>query len=710
MNINRLIITPILAALIGISAIILASLASSHYQKKNTQLITQTVENSDLAVDTHKAFFEIKQQIENHTYQPNHDHHHGLDNFKKNQSSLHHLLPLLYLSEDIQPETKLRGDEISDNLNVLTERWLDDVFMYLSNSFEDNTLSKEQLTEQTLVIELALSELYSIINYSLLVTAAEQEKEFEKIFHIVMVIFFILFASSVLWDFYYSKKIINRLSLLISSMKKLNTGKTNHIIPFIKTSGDIGEIARATCTFQAKLIELNRRNVEIEKIANQDPLTGIANRRFLDEYFLRITDKKDTEFYLFHMDLDDFKVINDTYGHSIGDQVLISITNTIQTILGEKDFFARIGGDEFVILKFIKDPKNHINTAAEHLIKSINKPIIIHKRIINMNGSCGISHFPSDGDTLESLMRHADTALNKTKKTAKNSYLEISETLKEQAKNRNKTLKELHEAINNHQVIPFFQPQYSLKTKELVGFEALARWQHPEKGTLSPQYFIEEASATELIEKIGYAILDETINAIKTWQKLGLPATCVSINVSHRELSNPNFYDNLIRKLAKHNIDGASISIEVLETVATDNNNIFILQNLCKLHRYGINLDVDDFGVGYSSISSLQKSNFQRIKIDKSFACTNNDSDKDKTLLLSMLQLAESLKIESLVEGIETEEQLVLAKEYGCHIIQGYLIAKPMSVSNATEWWQNTIKNEYRDIFQRGTINLSEQE
>ncbi len=720
MNIKQLVIAPIFAALAGIIAIAVVSFSAIHFNKQNTIIITQTIENSNLAVDTQKAFFRLKFLVDNHHTNIEHNHYDEIEEFRNYESQLNHLLSLLYLSENIDEETRKKGETIADELNLLIEQWLESSFQHLTSEEFIEATERNLLKQQTYIIEEKLTELFSLIGYSLIYTTQKQEKTYEILSKGTLLITLLIFIFSVLWTFYYSKRIIDNLIALVSSMNQLNTGQTNIEIPFTDIRGDIGDIARTTNLFKDKLIELKKTNEDIAYIANHDPLTGIANRRFLDKEFSNLINHSKNSLYLFHIDLDNFKDMNDFYGHSMGDQILVCITESIKKILNKEDFIARIGGDEFIVLvDFNEAPKEEINVFAEQLIKAINKPIEFSNKIVNMNGSCGVAKYPDDGTSLEVLMKHADMALYEAKRTSRNGYIQITEGLKNQAKNKDLTLKELERGVSNNEIIPFFQPQYCINSHNIVGFEALARWVHPEKGILSPAYFIEEASSTELIEKIGSSILDSAITALQSWDKQGFPQVSISINVSHRELANPNFYDNIVRKLSENNIDSSRIALEVLETVAIDNNNKFILQNLCRLYRYGINLDVDDFGVGYSSISSLQKSNFQRIKIDRSFACTEVDSEKDKILFQSMIHLASSLQVESLVEGIETQAQLALAKKYGCNIIQGYLIAKPMNFDDITQWWETAIENSFENILphaidnQTGdneAINLSEPE
>lgn len=700
MTIRKMIIGLILSSIVGLITIAIASYSTIYFHKENTQTTINTIEHINLAVDAQRAFNNIKHIVQAVTHDIHYDTgkpHNHLDKrgllkvFKQNEASLYHLLPLLYLPRYGDEKIVQEGDKISDELYELTEQWLDKVEFFLrqENTDHEQGIYLENLAQD---IELKFIHLFNIINQNSKSSAFTLNKKAEEASYISLAATTSIFFFVSLWLFISSRKLTNRLLKLISTINHLATGDTQTKIPYTEIRGDIGSIAKAAETFKLRMLELKKINRNISYIANHDLLTKTANRRHLNEHFDTLEENDKKHFYLFQLDLDDFKAINDYYGHQIGDEVLTFTANTIKINIEPTDFLARTGGNEFVLLIDHRHYEYPPESLAERLVKSINTPISRGKSAIIPNINIGISQYGTDGKTLEELINNSSIALQDVKKYRRNSYLVVSKDLKEQAENAQHTLDELHHALDNKHIVPFFQPQLCLKNNHIRSFEALARWIHPEKGILTPMYFIEDASPTELIERIGEAILDASIEALKTWDNAGLPEATISINVSYRELSNPNFYENVMKKLLSQDIATSRISFEVLETVAVNNNNYAILKNLSRLYDYGINLHVDDFGIGYSSVSNLQQSNFQKIKIDQSFVCNEDSTNKDKVLLKSIIGLAKSLRINSLLEGVETPEELELAEHYGCDQVQGYLIAKPQNLEDITQWWQKNLR------------------
>lgn len=424
---------------------------------------------------------------------------------------------------------------------------------------------------------------------------------------------------------------------------------------------------------------LENEKKELYLMARTDSLSGLANRNSLNEFLERlipISKRNEKEFAFLFLDMDNFKTINDSLGHNIGDELLQNISKKINKILRPTDFVARIGGDEFAII--IQDYKNYVELSSivDRVQKYISKPWLIQTNPLNISCSIGIALYPKNGTSIVSLMKNADIAMYEAKKLGRNQYHFYTEELNDSVQKIISLTKDMKEALEKNQYELYYQPKVDIKTSKIVGAEALIRWNDPKKGLISPNDFIPLAEENDFIKELGKWIITEAISQYVKWRKENIDIT-IAINISAKQLDEHNFAENLISLLNKHQIKHSKIDIEITEYMflkQTSQTN----SNLQKLHNAGINISLDDFGTGYSSLSYLKKFPINNLKIDKSFLDDYN-SEKGSIFLETIIKMGQMLNMKVIAEGVEDEKQLNYLKEISCDLYQGYYFSKPIS-------------------------------
>lgn len=424
--------------------------------------------------------------------------------------------------------------------------------------------------------------------------------------------------------------------------------------------------------------DISQRKQAAERIsflALNDPLTKLPNRVYLKTKLEElIHSKKDTEFAFLFLDLDYFKNINDLYGHSEGDRVIQEVAKRFKNSMHLPDFIARVGGDEFVILKYNIDT---IEEQCKELIKALEKPFITKGVKSNIGVSIGISLFPKDGRNFEELFKHADTAMYVAKMNGKNRHqmyqAKMTDTIVKSAKMDN----EIQKAIENDEFVVHFQPQINLNSQKIIGAEALVRWNKPHVGLVPPDEFIKKSEENRTIIKIGIIVFKKSLEQLLRWKSNDLFEGILAINVSAIQLEEDNFaitIENICRDMK---IPPRDIELEITESYIMKNpeKSIKTLQNLKDV---GFNISIDDFGTGYSSLSYLKQLPVDKLKIDRSFIKDLPDDNEDKAISKTIIALAKNLELEVLAEGVETEEQRKFLQENLCDSAQGYLFAKPL--------------------------------
>lgn len=448
-----------------------------------------------------------------------------------------------------------------------------------------------------------------------------------------------------------------------------------------------------------------RRTAEtqLNYVAYHDGLTALPNRALFTIHLKEALDAMVTanrHFGVMYLDFDRFKVINDSLGHKAGDAFLKVVAGRLQNCLGGKDVIARLGGDEFaILLKDLGDPKAALDL-ANRLLAAISLPVQLDQTEVTSSASIGIT-FSSMGYTnTEDVLRDADIAMYKAKATGKAQYAVFDTTLHEQVSAQLQLESELRRAMIEDQLVVHYQPLFGLRNMHLLGFEALVRWNHPEKGMIDPGRFIPVAEEAGLIVALGEVVFEKACIQLKAWEtsSAGIDESgslMMNINVSGVQLAHTGFVDFIARTMTAHGLRPAQINLEVTESVLMDATGVIpVMQRLADM---GIKLSIDDFGTGYSSLSYLHSLPFDTLKIDRSFVQRMTEDGKGREIVRSIVALARALGKSLVAEGIETEAQLVQLRELQCDEGQGYYFSKPLSAVAITPMlavWREAMKSK----------------
>ena len=418
---------------------------------------------------------------------------------------------------------------------------------------------------------------------------------------------------------------------------------------------------------------------QIHRLAYFDHLTGLANRSYYQERMediIKSARQRKAQFAFLFIDMDGFKNINDTYGHHMGDQFLQEIAQRLKLVAREIDFIVRMGGDEFcIILNNITD-ESTVAEIAKRCLQKINQPLLLTNHQVRPNASIGIALFPKDGNDEAELLKAADTAMYLAKQTGKHRFIFYSAHMANQAQLRFEKENMLREASAKEQFVMFYQPQVSLHTGKIVGVEALARWQHPEKGIISPGDFIVLAEQLGLISQLGHWALKTACEQIAEWHKAGLPYMQVGVNISPAYLQDPGLVGFISNLLESTEVPAEYLQLEITENGLQSVNSLEIFN---KLRALGIKVAIDDFGSGFSSLASLKQLPLDGLKIDKMFIEDLLSNPHTPLLLGTIIGLANALNFTLVAEGVENKEQATVMLGLGCHIMQGYLFSRPVA-------------------------------
>jgi diguanylate cyclase (GGDEF)-like protein/PAS domain S-box-containing protein len=430
------------------------------------------------------------------------------------------------------------------------------------------------------------------------------------------------------------------------------------------------------------ITEVRRKDEHILHQAWHDALTELPNRALLQDrlnHAIRAAQRDAMRIAVLFIDLDRFKVVNDSLGHRVGDELLQCAARRLINSVRASDTVSRQGGDEFIILAAIE----HISDAAhiaEKVIAGMSVPFEIGEHLLNVGASIGISVYPQDGEDGATLLRNADIAMYAGKEAGRNTFRFFDPAMNERAQKRLHLEGALRRAISGNEFELFYQPKICLIDSRYCGMEALIRWRDPELGMISPLDFIPLAEETGLIEPIGNWVLETACAQMRRWADAGRIAGPVAVNVSARQLSDPDFASRLEAILKRHRLEAHYLQIEVTEsTVMTDPEQAIAALN--KLTTLGVTIAVDDFGTGYSSFSYLKRLPIHVLKVDRSFVTDIGNSREDDAIVTAIIQVAQSLKLMVVAEGVETAQQADFLNRMGCHFAQGYLYAKPLPVT-----------------------------
>lgn len=425
-----------------------------------------------------------------------------------------------------------------------------------------------------------------------------------------------------------------------------------------------------------------RKNFELQLMhqAHHDPLTGLPNRLLLYDrllHSLATAARKKHTLCVMLLDLDNFKNINDTLGHTFGDQLLISVTKRLKTLVRASDTIARIGGDEFVIILSQISGSEDAVTISRRYLEELSRPFTVHENEIHLSASIGIAQYPDDGSEPETLFKKADTAMYHVKARGRNGIQFFTEELNIRVSRRLALESRLRHAIAQNELSLNFQPQIDLATGRIVGMEALLRWTSSELGPVSPGDFIHVAEETGLIVPIGAWALREACIQHRKWEDEGLPPLRMAVNLSPRQFAEKDLVGMVQTVIDETGITPSLLDLEVTESLMMNNVNDSI-SKMESLKALGISLSIDDFGTGYSSLSCLHMFPLDMLKIDRSFVLEIGKGDKS-VIIRAIVAMAHSLGLTVVAEGVETHEQLAFLKSHRCEEVQGFYFSRPLS-------------------------------
>jgi len=429
------------------------------------------------------------------------------------------------------------------------------------------------------------------------------------------------------------------------------------------------------------LTEIISINKKIAFIATHDTLTGLPNRTLIQdlmEQAINSATRDNLIFAVLFIDLDGFKKVNDGMGHGCGDLLLQEVAKRLQSCVRQSDTTARWGGDEFIILL---DKLTYPSDAADVSIKiknSLAKPFKIRNQEVYITPSIGISLFPVDGQQVDVLLARADTAMYNIKQRGKNNFCFYSQSLESQAKEKLILDAELRQALQSDEFRIYYQPQFNLSSEQLIGMEALIRWQHPEKGFLNPNEFIPLAEETGLIVPIGKWLVQTLCQQLKSWKSQGLPVIQVAINLSARQFLQKDLVKSITQEIDKHGITTSSLQIEITESMMIQDINQ-VINTMNEFKSAGISIAIDDFGTGYSSLEYLKRLPIDKLKIDKSFIGNILHDSDDASIVQAVIAMGHNMNMQIIAEGVETKEQASFLYERNCDFAQGFYFSKPVS-------------------------------
>jgi diguanylate cyclase (GGDEF)-like protein/PAS domain S-box-containing protein len=435
------------------------------------------------------------------------------------------------------------------------------------------------------------------------------------------------------------------------------------------------------------ITESKRAEATIHHLAYHDPLTGLPNRRLFKEQLGEAVERAQEQEHslaVLFLDLDRFKMINDTFGHDMGDELLREVTSRLIGCVREQDVVARIGGDEFTLML----PGANADVAREvagDILAALQRPVLLGGQEVHVTTSIGIALHPNDAEDPEMLMRYADTAMYRAKEQGKNNCQLYGAYMKEQAYQRLTMENDMRKALERDEFRVYYQAQIDAASGRVTGAEALLRWLHPERGIVSPAQFIPVAEETGMIVPIGEWVLRTACRDALAWERDGLPPLRVAVNLSLVQFRHSNLIEMVSRALADTGLDPHRLELEITESIAMHQVER-VVPTLQELRRLGVEIAMDDFGTGYSSLSYLKNFPIQRLKIDQSFVRGLKEGSDDAAIVTAIIALAHSLHLDVIAEGVEEEEQVEFLRRHGCQFMQGYRFHRPVPEEQLREF------------------------
>ncbi len=441
---------------------------------------------------------------------------------------------------------------------------------------------------------------------------------------------------------------------------------------------------------------------ELKRQASYDALTGLPNRNLARDRMTQMLAKAKRQGLkpsIVFIDLDNFKYVNDTLGHAAGDELLKEAASRLSKCTRESDTVARLGGDEFLLIideidNSSKNPRElDLKIIGERIIEEYAKPFFLEGQEVNVSPSIGFAIYPKDGDDSETLMKNADAAMYRSKNEGKNTFCFYSPDMTDKAKQRIEMESKLRHALKKNELKLVYQPIVESNSGNIVKAEVLLRWQNEEAGMIRPDIFIPIAEETGIILEIGEWVIQTACQQLRKWKDAGFESLCLTINVSARQFqADSNLCEAVISAIKTNGLAADEIQLELTEGVLIEENEHTI--NVMKaLENFGIKLLIDDFGTGYASLSYLQKYNFDTIKIDRSYVCKLNENEQDEVLVKAIVAMANTLGVNVVSEGVETQEQLEKLIEFKCKYAQGYYFSAPVDAETFGKIYEDNNHN-----------------
>jgi diguanylate cyclase (GGDEF)-like protein len=501
----------------------------------------------------------------------------------------------------------------------------------------------------------------------------------------------ILVSLAVLVGIVLQRALIRPIRQLSQAAREIEAGNFSTSLPVNGRRDEVGTLVRA---FSRMADSIERHDRDMRRMAYTDSLTGLANRlafrETLDHRLMQLRGVG-RQLALLFADIDDFKRVNDTLGHDVGDEVLIQFANRIREAVeragGHAGELARFGGDEFVILLHSEGEHGDIRGSAAHLaetlVAELSRPIVVQDRQVFLGTSIGVTLFPEDASGATMLMKNGDIAMYQAKVAGKNCYRFYSRAMDQAVSRRVRIEQDLRGAWERGELTLAYQPIYRVSDKTLLGAEALLRWQHPVHGQVAPSVFIDVAEQSGLIENIGPAVVRAACKDAMRWHREGTGELFVSVNVSARQLRSGDFHDQVVAALAESGLPPRLMHIELTETAMLGDEEQ-ARQILSRLRDLGIKVWLDDFGTGFSGLSHLRRVPVDGVKIDRSFIADVLRDPDDLALTTAIITMAHSLGMTVVAEGVEKEGQCDLLRSRGCDLAQGYWLGHPMNMRDFT--------------------------
>lgn len=447
-------------------------------------------------------------------------------------------------------------------------------------------------------------------------------------------------------------------------------------------------------------IERKRIQEGLSYLAQYDSLTGLANRNLFRERLGRAlirADRNKSLVALMFIDLDRFKNINDTLGHDAGDKLLIEVSKRLEKCTRDGDTVARLGGDEFTV---ILEDINHVDDAANvarKILVALEPAIKLDEHEVFMTPSIGVTIYPVDDTSENNLLKNADTAMYRAKERGRNGFQFYTAGMNTRTIERLELEAGLRRALKNDEFVLYYQPKIAIDNRQIIGAEALIRWQHKKLGLIPPMEFIPIAEETGLIVPIGEWVIQTACKQVASWQEAGFSGLRMAVNISARQFRDSDIVKVVLDAVIQTNINPRDLEVEITESMLMEDTSVNIAA-LKELKDNGVHISIDDFGTGYSSLSYLKRFNIDALKIDKSFVRDITTDSDDAAIASAVIALGQSLRLIVVAEGVETEDQLVFLKTQGCHEAQGYLFSRPLTAANFIQLLQEEKESQSQKV------------